>query len=181
MHGETLKKVVQDFLEHTIRYEQQRKQTYLSFRTTCWKTLKWVWIKVKPSSWVLKQTLKDEIGRNRAKREKKVKEEMQWIDHLNQHSVTHPSQSLSDGPLSELFAPGVKYLHFTRENSLHPLSLAWTTTAENRWTDGHIQTCHPGHGVALRLFRGTKSTYPKLLTAEDAQHFMRKGTDVINW
>ena len=81
---------------------------------------------------------------------------MQWIDHLNQHSVTHPSQSLSDGPLSELFAPGVKYLHFTRENSLHPLSLAWTTSAEDRWTDGHIETCHPGHGVALRLFRETE-------------------------
>lgn len=106
---------------------------------------------------------------------------MQWIDHLNQHSVTHPSQSLSDGPLSELFAPGVKYLHFTRENSLHPLSHAWTTMAEDWWTDGHTETCHPGHGVALKLFTETKSTYPKLLIAEDALQFIRKGTDVIDW
>lgn len=53
--------------KHTVRHEQHRKQTYLSSLTTCWKTLKWVWIKVKPSSWVLKQYVKDEIGRNRAK------------------------------------------------------------------------------------------------------------------
>jgi len=46
--------------------------------------------------------------------------------------------------------------------------------------DGHIEICHPGHGDALRLFRETNSTYSKLLIAEDAPQFMRKGTDVIN-
>jgi hypothetical protein len=48
-------------------------------------------------------------------------------------------------------------------------------------TDGPIETCHPGHGVALRLFTETNSNYPKLLIAEDALQFMGKETEVIEW
>jgi hypothetical protein len=53
-----------------------------------------------------------------------VSEKIQRIDHLNQHNVTHPSQSLCDGPLSEPFARESNiYISRERIHRAHSLTL----------------------------------------------------------
>jgi hypothetical protein len=170
--------IVYSSLEHTIGYEKRRKQTYLSFRTTCWKTLKWVWIKVKPSSWVLKQYLKDEIGRNRAKWEEKS-ERRDAVNRSLESTQRYSSISVAQWwSIVRAVRPGSQIFTFhAREFSAPTLSRLNDCRGQ---TDGHIETCHPGHGVALRLFRETKSTYSTLLMAEDALQIMGNGAGVIS-
>jgi hypothetical protein len=126
---------------------------------------------------VLKQCLKDTMGRNGAQWEGKKNERRNSVNRSRES--TQRSSSISVAQWWSIVRPVRPERQIFTFHARESTVVLETATGEDRWTDGNTTTRHPEATLVLRLFTETKSVYWKTPNGGSCK-LVETWADIIN-